>query len=263
MPASHTTALITGASSGIGAVTALSLAKAGYFVKLVARNEAGLTKLQASIEDSGGAAEFMPADLTNEKDRIAVSQWISAEKTPIDVLINNAGLAWYGYAEELPWHVAREMLAVNMEAVVHLTSCCLPLMKSKRRGHIINISSIAGSIPSQGVALYSATKAFVDAFSTAIYRELVGTGVHMSVVRAGAVATPFFKSAADRQQGKRVPAQRFAIQPEVVAQRILNLIERPRRVIYVPRILRVVPLIELTMGWLMDRLGPLLLKRAV
>jgi short-subunit dehydrogenase len=256
------TALITGASSGIGSATARALSRAGYAVVLVARNESRLMAAKKEIEHTGGMADYLVADLGLAQQRLRVSEWVLEKSIDLDVLVNNAGFAWYGFAEKLPWNLACDMLAVNVEAVVHLTTLFLPVMKSNRRGHIINISSIAGSIPSQGIALYSATKSFIDSFTTAVHRELTGSGVNISAVRAGAVATPFFEQAANRSAGRTLPARKLAIQPEVVARRIMGLITRPRRVIYVPRILGLVPFVELTMGWLMDRVGPLLLKRA-
>jgi short-subunit dehydrogenase len=133
-------------------------------------------------------------------------------------------------------------------------------MKRRARGHIINIGSIAGGIPSQGVALYSATKAFVDALTTSLYRELGGTKVKVSVVRSGPVATPFYDRVAEASAGLGIPVEWFAIGPEEVAEGVWRLIRRPTRVVYVPRALRLVPWFELTFGWLMDRAGPMLLK---
>jgi short-subunit dehydrogenase len=117
------------------------------------------------------------------------------------------------------------------------------------------------SIPSQGVALYSATKSFVDAFTTGLHRELRGTGVRVSVVRAGAVATEFFDRVAGQFDRLQLPLKRWGVKPEVVAERVWGLLKRPVRVAYVPDVLRLVPWIELAFGWLMDRIGPLLLRR--
>ena len=109
----------------------------------------------------------------------------------VDVLVNNAGLGWYGFGTEMPWTIASEILQVNITAAVHFTLLFLKKMRSLGSGHIINIGSISGSLPSQGVALYGATKSFLDNFTTALYRELTGTHLHVSVVRAGPVLTEF------------------------------------------------------------------------
>jgi short-subunit dehydrogenase len=134
-------------------------------------------------------------------------------------------------------------------------------MKQRGSGYIINIGSISGSIPSQGIALYGATKSFLDHFTTALYRELAGTDIHVSVVRAGAVRTEFGEAALGRENGGHVPTESVGVSAEAVANRIWGLIRHPRRVIYVPEWLRLVPWAELSFGWIIDRVGPLLLKK--
>jgi short-subunit dehydrogenase len=161
----------------------------------------------------------------------------------------------------MPWSLARQMVQVNILALTRLTMLFLPEMKSRNQGHIINVGSIVGSLPSQGVAIYSATKSFIDSFTTSIYRELRGTNVHVSVVRSGAVSSEFFDHAAGRSDGRRIPLERFSVSPEIVAGRIWSLLNRPARTAYIPRSLAVVPWLELSFGWIIDRLGPLALKR--
>jgi short-subunit dehydrogenase len=120
---------------------------------------------------------------------------------------------------------------------------------------------IVGSLPSQGAALYSATKSFVDAFTSSLFRELKGTDVHISVVRPGAVHSAFFDKVAAASAGWRIRAERLAVSLERVAERVWSMVQRPRRLVYVPATLVLVPWIELTFGWLIDRLGPLALRR--
>ncbi|NIM96192.1 MAG: SDR family NAD(P)-dependent oxidoreductase [Anaerolineales bacterium] len=254
------TALITGASSGIGAATAEKLAAEGMHVILTARQHDRLMDILDRIRSKGGDGEVIVADLTDEGQRTHLNQYIDSNFDSVDVLINNAGFAWYGFGEDMPWETAKSMIEVNMASLLRLTTFFLPKMKSRDHGHIINVGSIVGSLPSQGVALYSATKAFVDALTTSLYRELQGTRVNISVVRAGAVATPFFDTVSNAKHSMAIPVERFTIQPEVVANRIWSLIKRPKRVVYVPRFLRVVPWLEISFGWLMDRMGPLLLR---
>ncbi len=253
-------ALITGASSGIGAATARMLAREGWRVILVARRPGRLQALAEEIRAAGGKAQAIVADLAVEEERQRLFREVQASGG-IDVLINNAGLGWYGYGADMPWPTARQMLEVNVAAVVHLTLLFLPEMRARNSGHIVNVGSIAGSLPSQGVALYSASKSFLDAFSTSLYREMRGNRVYVSIVRPGPVATEFFEAAADRSAGRRVPAEGLAVSPEAVACCICSLLRRPRRVAYVPGLLRFVPWVEPALGWLMDLLGPLLLRR--
>jgi len=250
-------AVISGASSGIGAATARTLAGRGWRVVLAARRAERLRLLAAEIQAAGGQAEIFPVDLADPSGR----QALFAAFPQADLLVNNAGLGWYGYAEKMPWNLAQEMIAVNMAACVQLCQLYLPGMRARRRGHIINVGSIVGGMPNQGVALYSASKAFLDTFTTAVYRELRGSGVEISVVRPGPVQSEFFERAREREQGGSIPAERFAVPPEAVAKCILGLLEHPRRVAYIPWTMVFSPLLEVGFGWLIDRLGPLLLKQ--
>lgn len=257
MKHSDRTAVITGASSGIGEAAARRFASAGMQVALAARRVERLLVLQREIESKGGRALVIEADLGCEAGRVKVAE----RAGEADILVNNAGLGWYGYFDRMGWDTAREMLRVNVEATAHLTSLFLPGMKEQKRGHIINVGSISGSIPSQGIALYAASKSFLDAFTTALHRETQGTNVHVSVVRAGPVRSEFCKTASQQRNGGHVPTERVGVTSEHVARRIWELFLHPRRVIYVPRWLAVVPWIELSFGWLEDRIGPALLRR--
>jgi uncharacterized protein len=250
-------AVVTGASSGIGEATARRLAGAGMTVILVARRLERLLGLQAEITSAGGKAEVVAADLRSETERERVFEQIGTA----DVLVNNAGFGWYGYFHEMNWETVREMLQVNIGATAHLTSLFLPGMRERNRGHIINVGSISGSIPSQGIALYGATKSFLDNFTTALARELRGTQVFASVVRAGPVRTEFGETALGKENGGHVPTEKVGVTSDAVAWEIWKLLLRPRRVAYVPRWLRIIPWAELSFGWVIDRIGPLLLKR--
>jgi len=252
-------AVITGASSGIGAATARRLAHEGLQVVLVARRVERLETLAEDIRANGGTASILPADLSLEADRVRVCE----EAGAADVLVNNAGLGWYGYGSEMPWKTAREMLQVNIEAVVQLSLSFLPGMRKRNSGHIINVGSISGSLPSQGVAVYGATKSFLDNFTTALHRELTGTRVKVSIVRAGPVKTEFCEVALSKENGGHVPTETSGVTSGQVAQRIWALMLHPRRVVYFPGYLRLVPWAELAFGWIIDRVGPLLLRRQV
>jgi len=145
--------------------------------------------------------------------------------------------------------------------VVQLTLRFLVKMRERNMGHIINIGSISGSLPSQGIAVYGATKAFIDNFTTALHREMRGTFVHLSIVRAGPVLTEFCATAANRQGGLHLPTERHGVTAEMVADRVWGLLRRPRRVVYIPAYLRLTPWLENCFGWLIDRIGPMLLRR--
>lgn len=254
-------ALITGASSGIGAATARLLASHGLTVVLTARRVERLQDLADTLRAAGGRAELIPADLEQPGERNRLTDEVLRRFGCPDVLINNAGMGWYGYFAEMPPEVARSLLELNVTAVMELTRNFLPAMRERHSGAIINISSIAGSIPSQGIAMYAGSKAFLNAFSTALHREMRGSGVTVSVLQPGPVTTEFFDRAAQRAKGRRVPAEQFAVSAERVADAVWSLIRRPRRQAFVPWITRLTPWISLIFAGLMDWLGPLLLRR--
>jgi len=261
IPKDKKTALITGASSGIGAATALELAGRGMRVFLAARRRDKLAQVADTIRQKGGDAQIFQTDLSQEDECLRLSKQVQEATSSLDILINNAGFGWYGYYSDMPWETAHDMLKVNITAVAHLTRLFLPGMRAQKSGHIINVGSVSAEIPSQGIAIYSASKSFMDAFTTSLHRELRGSPVHVSVVRAGPVRSEFYRQAAERKSGLQMPAERFAVPAELVARRIWGLMRTPRRAIYVPRALFVTPWIELLFGWLEDRLGPLLLRR--
>jgi dihydroflavonol-4-reductase len=253
-------AVVTGASSGIGALVASRLGSLGYHMVLVGRRQDRLVEVAREIEERGGSAEALVADLATPEGPRLVHQHVTARHGGADVLVNNAGFGWYGYYADMPWETAADMIAVNATAVASLASLFLPGMRARGSGHSIKLCSVAGSIPSQGVAVYCATKSFVDSFTTALYRELRGSGVHASAVRPGPVLTEFYRTAARLPSARPVPAERFAISAAVVAQSVVALLRRPRRVAYVPGTLRITPWIEASFGWIIDRVGPLLLR---
>lgn len=259
-PVDHKIAVITGASSGIGAATARKLAAQGMRVVLVARREERLIELAGQIREQGGEALVYTADLSEESQREALFARVMRTYGRVDALVNNAGFGWYGYSSQMRWELARQMIDLNISAGVQLTLACLPTMLKQGGGSIVNVGSMVGDIPSQGVAAYAASKSFLDAYSTALYRELRGTPVHVSLVKPGPVKTGFFDSAADLSSGRRIPAERFAVAPERVADCIWGVIRRPRRVVYVPGIVAITPWVELSFAWLIDLLGPLLLR---
>jgi uncharacterized protein len=244
-------AVVTGASSGIGAATALRLARGGLTVALVARRADRLTEVAAKIADNAGTAVAYPADLTEAAARERVITQIAAELGPIGVLVNNAGHGYYGAFAAMPWKDAQTMIELNATAPVHLSGLVLPRMLAAGSGHIVNIGSGGAHVHFPGLAMYTGTKAFLAAYSTAVHRELRRTGVHVSLLRCGDVRTEFFDSMAARSS--RIPREPRKIPAERVAEAVWQVLHRPRRLVCVPRSMRLVSGLEQWLGWLLDR----------
>jgi uncharacterized protein len=253
-------ALITGASSGIGKQTALLLGLKGIQVILTARREDKLAEVHSEILAAGGKADLFPADLGVESEREKLLDFLSASQKMPDFLINNAGMAWYGYFQRMPWYIARDIIRINNEAAIHLSLSVLPAMVERQFGRIVNIGSIAGKLPEQGIAIYSASKAFLDASSKSMNRDLKGSGVTVSVLRSGPVKTEFFDSSRKRENGRSVPAESMAIDPKRVAGKVWSLVQHPRRYAYVPQWMGISPLLEFFFADIIDFVGPLLLR---
>ena len=255
------TVLITGASSGIGAAFAKFLSGKGLHVIMVARRKGRLRALEEEIQAGGGQVHALAMDLSKAENRELLFKQVTSKFSAIDFLINNAGFGWYGYFHEMPYRIASQMIAINVEAAVHLSSLFLESMLLRGSGRIINIGSVAGGFPNQGVAVYSASKAFLDAFTTSLHRELRGSGVVASVMRLGPVRTEFFENARRMENGGEVPAEQLAVSVEKVNRALWKLLKKPRRAVYVPRWLWFSQLADPFFSPLVDRMGPLLLRR--
>jgi uncharacterized protein len=184
-------ALVTGASSGIGADLARELAKDGHDLALTARRADALLALAREIEGLGAAATVLPADLAQPGAAARLAGDLAGRNLTIDVLVNNAGLGANGpFADSDPDRIS-EMLQVNVVALTELARLLLPGMVARRRGRILLVGSTAGFQPGPQMAVYCATKAYVLHFGEAIAYELRGTGVTVSTLCPGATATGF------------------------------------------------------------------------
>jgi uncharacterized protein len=195
-PADDRTAVVTGASAGIGRELATRLAERGHGLTLVARREDRLRALAADLAATHGVrTEVVPADLTDEAARAHLLDEVAARGLEPAILVNNAGLSTVG-----PVHrsdPAREltMIRTDVEAVAHLCSLVLPGMVARGSGAVLNVASTAAFQPLPGQAGYSAAKAFVLAYSQAVRAELAGTGVTVTVLCPGPVDTEFAETA--------------------------------------------------------------------
>jgi uncharacterized protein len=188
------TALITGASSGIGLELARLMAP-DFDLILTARNQASLEQHGKKLEEHGNRVHVVPADLAQQDSPEQIFAEIRRRGLQVDVLINNAGFGGYGPFAESDLRSELEMIQVNISALTHLTKLALPGMRERKRGRIMNVASTAGFQPGPLMAVYYATKAYVISFSEAIANELKGSGVTVTCLCPGATATEFAKRA--------------------------------------------------------------------
>lgn len=198
------TALITGASGGIGEALAHRFARGGYNLVLVARTE---SKLQALAEElarkHGITARAIPSDLADPAAPQQLTERLAAEGITVDILVNNAGFATYGPFVELDLDGELRMLQVNVVTLTHLTRLLLPGMIARGRGRVLNVASTAAFMPGPLMAVYYASKAFVLSFSEALNNELQGSGVSVSALCPGPTSTGF-QARAQMEQSRLV-----------------------------------------------------------
>jgi len=192
MPRTGKTALVTGASVGLGAEFARLFAADGHDVVLVARRRDKLEALGADLEAKHGVrAVALPEDLGDREAPVRIVREVEKRGIAVEFLVNNAGFGSNGAFAELELGRELEMVQVNVVALVHLTRLLLPAMIARRSGRILNLGSTAGFVPGPFMADYYASKAFVNSFSQALWYELRGTGVTVTVSCPGATATEF------------------------------------------------------------------------
>ncbi len=225
--------IITGASSGIGKATAVKLAKGGAAVVLCARNEDELTKLNDTIESSGGRALVVKTDVTKPAEfENAVAKTL-AEYGSIDVLINNAGLMPLSFVEKLKTDEWEKMVDVNIKGVLNGVAAVLPTMRTNKSGHIINISSSAAHNYFPGGAIYCATKVAVKMFSEGLRKELAPLyGINVTSIEPGAVNTSLFETITDDDIKEKLKgmSEMTTLEAEDIANAIFFALNQPDRV---------------------------------
>ena len=227
-------ALITGASSGLGSEFARQLAPRAERLLLVARREAALLAVAEECRQMNPrlVVEVLVADLGNEAGRAGVVEWVAGRSVAPDVLINNAGLGDYGaFADAEPARL-REQVEVNIGAVVYLTRALLPLLR--RPAGVLNVSSLASTLPMPDLAVYAASKAFVTSWSEALTVELAGEGVTVSCVCPGPTPTSFGANARrpGGQDTNRDGQALLRVPPEKVVATGLRALEEGRACVF-------------------------------
>jgi short-subunit dehydrogenase len=222
-------ALVTGASSGIGAATARRLARErGARVVLVARREEQLRRLA----DELGGATVVAADLTADDAPARVAAAVEREHGRLDLLVNNAGAAWRGAFAESGWDNVRRHMEINFDATVRLTEALLPILRRSAPSSIVNVASVAGRVARPRSGAYSASKFALIGWSDALHLEERAHGVHVGLVLPGFVATEGFPQ---RELRERALTRPLVSRPERVAEAIVAAGPGGKAERYVPR----------------------------
>lgn len=214
--------LITGASSGIGAVMAQQFAAKGAVPILTARSTNKLEEIASGLQGQHAVYEM---DVTNTEQVNDVVGQIIAKYGRIDILINNAGYGIFESFAEAPLAHFEEMMNVNYMGIVRCTQAVLPHMQKAGSGHIVNVASMAGKIGSAKSTGYSATKHAVLGFTNSLRQELIRSGISITAINPGPISTPFFDKA-DPSGNYVKNVAWFMLKPEKVVKELMNAIER-------------------------------------
>jgi short-subunit dehydrogenase len=247
------TALVTGASSGIGRALALRLAREGARLALVARREAELEALAGEIRAVSGDALVLPCDVAEREQAQEACRRALAHFGGVDLLVNNAG---YGHHRRfLDWDVAdmERMLRVNYLGALYFTKALLPRMLEQGRGWLVFMASVAGKIASPEESAYAASKFAMVGLAAALSLEVEEAGVHVLTVCPGVFRTPFF----DREALQRMPpvALRSMLEPEKLIDAILAALAKGKHELTYPR--------RIAAGYLVQALAPGFMRRQV
>jgi NADP-dependent 3-hydroxy acid dehydrogenase YdfG len=215
------TAIVTGAGRGIGRAIARAFAAEGATVVLAARSRADLATVAAEVREAGGRALAIPTDVTQDMAVEALVEQAVSETNRIDILVTSAGLAAFGHVADTKPGDWDAMLTLNLRAAIMCCRAVLPVMIRQHSGTILNLSSIASKRALPGSAVYTATKAGLDAFSRVLAEETRSHGVRVGVLVPGAVDTPIWDT-----MGSTPPRDKM-LRPEDVARAAVLMVTLP------------------------------------
>src|SRR3954447_25788109 len=232
-PLAGKVALVTGASSGIGAATAVALAEAGAAVAIGARRKDRLDDLTARIRDGGGTVLALDLDVTDEQACTDAVARTRGELGGLDVLVNNAGVMLLGTIVGADTEDWRRMISTNVLGLMYMTAAAIDGRVAQGAGDIVNVSSVAGRTARKGAGVYNASKWAVNAFSESLRQEVTGRGVRISLVEPGAVATELTDHITQpeaKAASKAMAANMRPLQSDDIARAILYVVSQPPHV---------------------------------
>lgn len=256
------TAVITGASAGIGAACARAFAREGLHVVLAARRADKLDAVAATIRAQGGAASTVVADVTCERDMDALVPRALASTGRLDVLVCNAGIGFNGRLDETPTDVMRELMEVNYFGTFYAARAAVRHFRATGGGHLFIVSSIVGRRATARSGAYSATKCAQVGLGEAARAELAGTPVHVSLVYPISTDTEF-RDAMSARYGQTVSGAGPSQTAEDVACAMVRCLRRPRADVYPYRAARLVGAVSTIFPGLTDRLTSRFARRPV
>ena len=237
--------LITGASSGFGRDAARLFAREGCHVVLAARRLDRLQALADEIQEEEGTALAVPCDVTSRADIEVMVQTVLDVYGKIDILFNNAGFGRLDWLDQLePERDIGTQIGVNLTGLIQVTRAVLPHMLKRGRGHIINMSSVAGWIAPPTHSVYAASKHGVRGFTDALRREVQALGLQVSGVYPGPATTEFGQHTGDSPYKKLKGRHLLYMKSEKVARRVVGLARRPRPRLIIPWWFRVILVFE-------------------
>jgi NADP-dependent 3-hydroxy acid dehydrogenase YdfG len=226
-------AVVAGASSGIGAAVVRALNAEGARVALAARREEALLEIQAGLEDRDGQKSIVaPADVTDRDQVDSLVGRAGEELGPVEILVNCAGVMYYTLMKNVRQEEWERTVEVNCKGALNCVGAVLPGMLARGQGHIVTISSDAGRRVFPGLAVYSASKFFVEALSQGLRLETAGTGLKVTTIQPGNVATDLISMSADEEALEEYgqPEASRVLEPEDVAASVVHALVQPEHV---------------------------------
>jgi short-subunit dehydrogenase len=223
--------LITGASTGIGRCLAIDFAKLGAIVVGCARNKEQLEQTLHEIRSINPAARMFPCDVGDREQVNAMIAEVLGAFGRVDILINNAGVGMRSRFIDTSLDVIEKIMRINYFGMIYCTHAALPSMIAQRRGHIVNISSVAGKVGTLNLSGYCASKFAMNGFSASLHHELKPLGIHVSVICPGPVRTNFSRAFADTKP--KSPAF-LTLEPETVSRLVIRAIARKKFEVVMP-----------------------------